>query len=74
MGLSRNVRGGDRKAGTNNKKKAKARDKNLAKKVAAAARATAEAMADLAEPEYDSDDEQPERVCVTPLRRRGAGS
>ena len=62
MGLSRNARGGHRKRGSKDKKKAKARDKNLAKRVAAAARATAEAMADLAEPEYDSEDEQPERV------------
>jgi len=62
MKLSRNARGGDRKRGTLQPKLAAKRDKNLAKKAAATARATAEAMADLAEPEYDSDDEQPERV------------
>ena len=52
--FSRHARGSKQKRGTTNKKQAKARDKRMAKKAAAAARTAAEAMADLAEPEEEA--------------------
>ena len=52
--FSRHARGSKQKRGTTNKKQAKARDKRMAKKAAAAARPAAEAMADLAEPEEEA--------------------